>query len=80
MAHALQRRSRRQGLLWAIRAAVGVTVAAVFYPVARYLQPRPVVGSGAMEMIAPYRVNELRAIEEKGSGRRRSTSAASPAW
>jgi cytochrome b6-f complex iron-sulfur subunit len=61
-------RSRRQWLLWAIRAAMGVTVAAVFYPVARYLQPRAVASSGGMEVVAPYRINDLRLFKEKGKG------------
>lgn len=61
-------RSRRRWLLRAIRAAIGVTVAAVFYPVARYLQPRPVTTSGGLDVVAPFRVNDLRALREKGKG------------
>jgi cytochrome b6-f complex iron-sulfur subunit len=68
MANSASRRSRRRWLLAAIRAAIGVTVAAIFYPVARYLQPRPATGSGGTEVVGPYRVNELRALEEKGEG------------
>jgi Rieske Fe-S protein len=51
-----------------IRAAIGVTVAAVFYPVARYLQPRAVASAGGMDVVAPYRVNDLKTLEGKGKG------------
>jgi len=61
-------RSRRAWLLGALRAVIGVTVAAVLYPVVRYLQPRSASGARAMETLAPYRVSDLRALEAKGEG------------
>ena len=61
-------RPRRQWLLRALRAAIAATVAAIFYPVARYLQPRPVTSLGAMELVAPYSLGELKAFNAKGTG------------
>jgi Rieske Fe-S protein len=51
---------RRRWLLRLLRGAIAVTVAAIGYPVARFLRPRPQTTSGALEVIAPYRVDELR--------------------
>jgi Rieske Fe-S protein len=39
---------------------VAATLVAILYPVARFLRPRNAPRSGAMEVIAPYRVNQLK--------------------
>ena len=36
------------------------TLAAIFYPVVRFLWPREGTSSGAMEVVAPYRASELK--------------------
>ncbi|MBC8870260.1 MAG: ubiquinol-cytochrome c reductase iron-sulfur subunit [Planctomycetes bacterium] len=52
--------SRRGWLLRILQGSVAVTLAAVFYPVVRFLWPRPATSSGELEVAAPYRVDELR--------------------
>jgi Rieske Fe-S protein len=52
---------RRNWLLHALQATIAASLAAIFYPVARFLRPRATTNSGAMEVVAPYRVNELKA-------------------
>ena len=44
-----------------LQASVAATLAAIFYPVVRFLRPRAATSSGALEVVAPYRVNELKA-------------------
>jgi Rieske Fe-S protein len=39
---------------------IAVTLAAVLYPIARFLRPRLETKSGATEVVAPFRVDELR--------------------
>ena len=51
---------RRNWLLTSLQASVMVTAGAIFYPVVRFLWPRPATSSGELQVIAPYRVNELR--------------------
>jgi cytochrome b6-f complex iron-sulfur subunit len=51
---------RRSWLLDGLLASVAATLAAIFYPVARFLWPRAATNSGGLEMVAPYRVNELK--------------------
>jgi nitrite reductase/ring-hydroxylating ferredoxin subunit len=51
---------RRNWLLRFLEASIAMTVAAVFYPVGRYLWPRPATNSGGLTMIAPYRMNQLK--------------------
>jgi len=51
---------RRFWLLRALQTSIAATLAAIFYPVVRYLRPRPAMSSGAMEVVAPYRVNDLK--------------------
>jgi Rieske Fe-S protein len=51
---------RRDWLLVTLKALMAGTVAVLLYPVARFLRPRPQTSSGALEVTAPYRVNELR--------------------
>ena len=52
---------RRNWLLHALQVTIAASWAAIFYPVARFLRPRATTNSGAMEVVAPYRVNELKA-------------------
>ena len=51
---------RRNWLLRSLKASILVTLGAIFYPIARYLRPRPATTTGGLEAVAPYRVNELR--------------------
>lgn len=51
---------RRQSLLVALKAVVVVTLGALLYPVARFLRPRRATNSGALQVVAPYHLNELR--------------------
>lgn len=51
---------RRNWLLHALQTSVAATIAAILYPVARFLRPRATTNSGALEMVAPFRVNELK--------------------
>ena len=51
----------RRGVLRALLGAVVASVVIVLYPIARYLRPRVTdAGGGAQEVVAPYKVNELR--------------------
>ena len=52
--------SRRNWLLHCLQGGIAVTAAAIFYPAVRFLWPRPATSSGELEVVAPYRVNELR--------------------
>ena len=52
--------SRRNALLRALQASIAVTAAAVLYPVGWFLRPRPATSSGALEVVAPYRLSDLR--------------------
>jgi cytochrome b6-f complex iron-sulfur subunit len=51
---------RRKWLLHGLQASIAATLAAVFYPVVRFVRPREATHSGALEVVAPYRVNELK--------------------
>ena len=46
-------------LLQTLKGAVGFTLLVIFYPVVWFLRPRKVTTSGAMEVVAPFRVNQL---------------------
>jgi cytochrome b6-f complex iron-sulfur subunit len=61
MAETLGRVPRRQWLLHGLQVSVAATLAAIVYPVIRFLRPRAATSSGALEVVAPYRVNELKA-------------------
>jgi cytochrome b6-f complex iron-sulfur subunit len=50
---------RRGLLLRTLEGAVGGTLLVIFYPVAWFLRPRKVTTSGAMEVVAPFRLNQL---------------------
>jgi Rieske Fe-S protein len=60
MAHPGEPLPRRRWLLHGLQAAITATLAALFYPVVRFLRPRPATTSGATEVVAPYRLNQLR--------------------
>jgi Rieske Fe-S protein len=47
--------------LQGLRASVTVTLGAILYPVVRFLWPRAATRSGAMEVLAPYRLDQLKA-------------------
>lgn len=51
---------RRFWLLRALQASVAATLAAIFYPVVWYLRPRAGTKSGAAEVVAPYKVSDLK--------------------
>jgi Rieske Fe-S protein len=53
-------KSRRDWLAASLKTLVAASVAVLLYPVARFLRPRPQTTSGALEAVAPYRVDELR--------------------
>jgi Rieske Fe-S protein len=59
MADMPQDTNRRAWLLRSLAATIAATVVAIFYPVAWYLRPRRATVSGALEVVAPFRVNEL---------------------
>lgn len=50
---------RRGVLLRALEGAVGGTLLAIFYPVVRFLRPREVTTSGALEVVAPFKLKQL---------------------
>jgi len=52
--------SRRNWLLACLQAAIATTLAALFYPVVFFLKPRKATHSGALELVAPLRMNDLR--------------------
>lgn len=60
MADAIQSCPRRHWLLYALQTCVGASVAVLLYPVAKFLRPREATSSGSMQMVAPYRVNQLK--------------------
>lgn len=51
---------RRNWLLRCLEASLATTVAVILYPVARFLKPRPTTNSGGLEMVAPYKMHELK--------------------
>lgn len=50
---------RRKWLLRALSGAISITVAAITYPILAYLRPRRATGALGVEMVAPYRVDQL---------------------
>ena len=52
--------SRRGWLLHCLQAAVALTLAVILYPVVRFLRPRKSTRSGALEVVAPYRMDQLK--------------------
>ena len=57
--------ARRRWLLRILQAAIGITVAAILYPVARFLKPRRATVSGALEVVAPLKPRDLVDISAK---------------
>jgi Rieske Fe-S protein len=51
---------RRRWLLHSLQASVAATLAALFYPVLRFVRPRAATSSGAPEIVAPYKVSQLK--------------------
>lgn len=51
---------RRKWLFRTMVTMMAATVGAIFYPVIRFLWPRPATTSGAPEVVAPYRVDQLQ--------------------
>ncbi|MFZ1934861.1 MAG: ubiquinol-cytochrome c reductase iron-sulfur subunit [Thermoguttaceae bacterium] len=51
---------RRNWLLHGLEVSIAATLAAILYPVIRFVRPRAATNSGALEAEAPYRVNELK--------------------
>jgi cytochrome b6-f complex iron-sulfur subunit len=51
---------RRNWLLRALQTGIAATLGACVYPVVRFLWPRAATTSGAWEMVAPYRVDQLK--------------------
>ncbi len=51
---------RRNWLLHGLQASIAATLAAILYPVVRFVRPRPATSSGALEVVAPCRVNDLK--------------------
>jgi cytochrome b6-f complex iron-sulfur subunit len=50
---------RRGVLLRALEGAICGTLLAIFYPVVRFLRPREATTSGALEVVAPFKLNQL---------------------
>lgn len=50
----------RRGFLKLVLAGMAGTVGMLLYPVARFLQPLKKGGGGALEVVAPYRADELK--------------------
>ncbi len=46
-------------LLQALKGAIGLTLLVILYPVAWFLRPRKATMSGAQEVVAPFRVNQI---------------------
>jgi len=55
---------RRNWLLHGLQVSIAATLAAILYPVVRFVRPRPATSSGALEATAPYRVHELKTDAE----------------
>lgn len=52
--------SRRDWLLTGLKVIIAATVAVLFYPVALFLRPRKQTQSGALEVVAPFRLDQLK--------------------
>jgi cytochrome b6-f complex iron-sulfur subunit len=50
----------RRGMLGVLAGTAAATLGVLFYPVVRFLRPRKSEGPGRLEVIAPYKVNDLR--------------------
>jgi cytochrome b6-f complex iron-sulfur subunit len=63
MAESTDKQSRRGWILQGLKVGIAATVVAIFYPVVWFLRPRKATVSGALEITAPFTVNELPAAE-----------------
>ncbi len=54
---------RRRWLIHSLQVGIAATIGAILYPVVWFLRPRPATSSGAMEVVAPYRVPDLKPDE-----------------
>ena len=54
---------RRTWLLLSLKMGIMATWVAIFYPVIRFLWPRASTTSGALEVLAPFRADELKPDE-----------------
>jgi cytochrome b6-f complex iron-sulfur subunit len=52
--------SRRHWLLRGLETGILATLAVFLYPVVRFLKPRETTSSGALEVVAPYTVSQLK--------------------
>ena len=59
MTDLMEKLPRRGWLLQSLIGGIAATVVAVFYPVVWFLRPRKATVSGALEIAAPFKVNEL---------------------
>lgn len=53
-------RGRRSWLLTSLKLGIVATLGTLLYPIARFLRPRPATTVSAMEVVAPYKVNDLK--------------------
>jgi Rieske Fe-S protein len=60
MVEAAKSLARRDWLSMSLKGIIAATLAVLLYPVARFLRPRAQTSSGALEVAAPYRVNDLK--------------------
>jgi Rieske Fe-S protein len=59
MADGAENLPRRNWLLRTLQGSIAATAVFIFYPVVRFLSPRKATVAGALEMSAPFKVNEL---------------------
>jgi nitrite reductase/ring-hydroxylating ferredoxin subunit len=52
--------ARRNWLLRCLQAGIAMTLGAIFWPVGWFLRPRAATRSGALEIVAPYHMNDLK--------------------
>ncbi len=60
MAESPPAQTRRNWLLRGLQTSVAATLGALLYPVVRFLWPRTSTTSSALEVIAPYKVSDLK--------------------
>ncbi len=58
--------TRRSWLARILGASITATFAVLFYPVVRFLWPKESTSSGALEVKAPYKMDELLRAEKDG--------------
>ena len=59
MGNSTEQVHRRGWLLQGLKACIASTVVAIFYPVAFFLRPRTATVSGALEIVAPFTLDQL---------------------